>query len=80
MSTQPFGIYAFGILRDFDLPDVARAVGPRPILLLNPVTPRGDPAGRLAVDLYRSVTNVTLRTVDAGEDPVQVLATWASAR
>jgi hypothetical protein len=48
--------------------------------LLNPVTPRGDPAGRLAVDLYRSVTNVTLRTVDAGEDPVQVLATWASAR
>ena len=43
--TQPFGIYAYGILREFDLPDVARAVGPRPVLLLNPVTPRGEPAG-----------------------------------
>jgi hypothetical protein len=78
--TQPFGIYAYGILREFDLVDVARAVGPRPVLLLNPVSARGEPAGRLAADLYKSVTNVTLRTVDAGEDPVQVLATWASGR
>ncbi|PYR88328.1 MAG: hypothetical protein DMF84_28800 [Acidobacteria bacterium] len=78
--TQPFGIYAYGILREFDLLDVARAVGPRPVLLLNPVTPRGEPAGRVAADLYKSVTNVTLRTVDAGEDPVQVLASWASGR
>src|SRR6267378_2776790 len=40
--TQPFGIYAYGLLREFDLPEVARAVGPRPVLLLNPVTPRGE--------------------------------------
>ena len=43
--TQPFGIYAYGILREFDLPDVAAAAGPRPVLLLDPVTPVGEPAG-----------------------------------
>ena len=78
--TQPFGIYAYGILREFDLTDVAGAVGPRPVLFLNPVTPRGEPAGRRAADLYKRVANVTLRTVDADEDPVQVLATWARGR
>ena len=75
--TQPFGIYAYGILREFDLPDVARAVGPRPVLLLNPVTPRGEPAGEAAKELYRGVPNATVRTLEAGEDPVQVLAAWA---
>src|SRR2546426_2629560 len=78
--TQPFGIYAYGILREFDLPDVARAAGPRPVLLLNPVTPRGEPAGAAALDLYKSVPNATVRTLDAGDDPVQVLANWASGR
>jgi hypothetical protein len=77
---QPFGIYAYGMLREFDLPDVARAAGPRPVLLLNPVTPRGEPAGSVAADLYKSVPNATVRTLGAGDDPVQVLASWASAR
>jgi cephalosporin-C deacetylase-like acetyl esterase len=78
--TQPFGIYAYGILREFDLPDVARAVGPRPVLLLNPVTPRGEAAGAAAVDLYRTVPNATVRTLNAGDEAVQVLANWASGR
>jgi cephalosporin-C deacetylase-like acetyl esterase len=78
--TQPFGIYAYGILREFDLPDVARAAGPRPVLLLNPASARGEPAGPAAADLYKSAPNVTVRTMDAGEDPVQVLANWASGR
>jgi cephalosporin-C deacetylase-like acetyl esterase len=78
--TQPFGIYAYGILREFDLPDVARAAGPRPVLLLNPVSPRGEPAGAAARDLYRSVPNATVRTLNASDDPVQVLAAWASGR
>jgi len=78
--TQPFGIYAYGILREFDLPDVARAAGPRPVLLLNPVTPRGEPAGAAALDLYKGVPNATVRTLGAGDDPVQVLANWASGR
>ena len=78
--TQPFGIYAYGILREFDLPDVASAAGPRPVLLLDPVTPVGEPAGSIARDLYKSVPNVTVRTTDAAEDPAQVLAAWASHR
>jgi cephalosporin-C deacetylase-like acetyl esterase len=78
--SQPFGIYAYGILREFDLPDVARAVGPRPVLLLNLVTPRSEPAGAADLDLYKSVPNATVRTLDPGEDPVQVLARWASGR
>jgi cephalosporin-C deacetylase-like acetyl esterase len=77
---QPFGIYAYGILREFDLPDVARAAAPRPVLLLNPVTPRGEPAGAAGLDLYKSVPNATVQTLDAGDDPVQVLANWASGR
>jgi cephalosporin-C deacetylase-like acetyl esterase len=78
--TQPFGIYAYGLLREFDLPDVARAAGPRPVLLLNPVTPRSEPAGTGAAELYKSVSNVTVRTLGADDDPVQVLAAWASGR
>jgi dienelactone hydrolase len=78
--TQPFGIYAFGILREFDLPNVAAAVGPRPVLLLDPVTAAGEPAGPAAGDLYNGVRNATVRTLETGEDPVRVLATWASAR
>ena len=78
--TQPFGIYAYGILREFDLPDVARAAGPRPVLLLNPVTPLGEPAGASAADLYKTVPNATVRTLSATDDPVQVLADWASGR
>ncbi|HMF60865.1 MAG TPA: acetylxylan esterase, partial [Vicinamibacterales bacterium] len=46
--SQPFGIYAYGVLREFDLPDVARAAAPRPVLLLDPVTPRGEVAGPIA--------------------------------
>jgi cephalosporin-C deacetylase-like acetyl esterase len=78
--TQPFGIYAYGILREFDLPDVARAAGPRPVLLLNPVSPRGEPAGAVATDLYKSVPNATVRTLNASDDPVQILSAWASGR
>jgi len=78
--TQPFGIYAYGILREFDLPDVARAVGPRPVLLLNPASPLGQPAGPAAANLYQTVPNVTVRAPDDREDPMQVLASWASTR
>ena len=75
---QPFGIYAYGIIRELDLPDVARAVRPRPVLLLDPVNPLGEPAGAAAQDLYRSDANVTIQTIDASADPVQLLAAWAS--
>jgi cephalosporin-C deacetylase-like acetyl esterase len=74
--TQPFGIYTYGLLREFDLPDVAGAVGPRPVLLLNPVTAMGEPAGPAARDTYRRASNTSVRTVDAGEDPIEILAAW----
>lgn len=78
--TQPFGIYAYGVLREFDLPDVARAVGPRPVLLVNPTTPRGESAVASAGDVYKTVPNVKVRALDAADDPVQVLAEWAGGR
>jgi cephalosporin-C deacetylase-like acetyl esterase len=77
---QPFGLYAYGVLREFDLPDVARAVGPRPVVLLNPVTAIGEPAGRIAQDLYRGASNVTVRELDPGADPLPAIAAWAWGR
>jgi len=77
--SQPFGIYAYGVLREFDLPDVARAAAPRPVLLLDPVTPRGEVAGPIARDLYKDLPNTTVRTLSASEDPIEVLAAWASS-
>ncbi len=75
--SQPFGIYAYGILGEFDLPDVARAAAPRPVLLLDAVTATGDPAGAVAKDLYRDVSNATVRTTGADDDRIQLLADWA---
>lgn len=75
--TQPFGVYAYGLLREFDLPEVARAIGPRPVLLINPVSPRGEPAGPTAGDRYKSAPNTTVRTLETSDDPVQVLGEWA---
>ena len=78
--SQPFGIYAYGVLREFDLPDVARAAAPRPVLLLDPVTPAGSAAGAAAArDLYKGVPNATVRALNAGEDPIEVLAAWAAS-
>jgi hypothetical protein len=73
--SQPFGIYAYGLLSEFDLPEVATAIGPRPVLLLDPSTPVGEPAGASARDLYRGVPNVKVQTAD-GQDAVQILAAW----
>jgi cephalosporin-C deacetylase-like acetyl esterase len=73
--TQPFGIYAYGVLREFDLPEVASAVGPRPVLLVNASTPLGEPADAAARHLYQGVPNASVQTT-GNEDPVQILAAW----
>ncbi|MBI3667675.1 MAG: acetylxylan esterase [Acidobacteria bacterium] len=50
---QPFGIYLYGVLREFDLPDVAAACTPRPLLLLDPTGAEGDPVlPAVAVSTY----------------------------
>ena len=40
---QPFGIYLYDVLRNFDLPDLAGAVAPRPLLLLDSTGANGKP-------------------------------------
>ena len=75
---QPFGIYAYGVLREFDLPEVVRATAPRPVLLLDPADPLGEAAGPDARELYKGVANATVRMLNAGEDAVAVLAAWAA--
>jgi len=77
--SQPFGIYAYGLLREFDLPDVARACGQRPVLLLDPSTPLGEPAGDAVRDLYTGVSNARVQTTGNG-DPAVILASWISER
>jgi len=78
--SQPFGIYAYGILRSFDLPDVARSLGSRPVLLLDPVTAQGDAAGPAAQNLYKDVANVTVRTLKTADDPIGTVTAWLSGR
>jgi hypothetical protein len=36
------GSFTFGLLKHFDLPQLASVVSPRPVWLLNPVDPKGD--------------------------------------
>jgi hypothetical protein len=73
--SQPFGIYAYGLLREFDLPEVASAVGPRRVLLLDAATPLGAPAGAAARDLYSGVTNATVQTT-GDQDPLTIVTAW----
>ena len=74
--TQPFGIYAYGVLKAFDLPDVAGAVAPRRVQLIDPVNPLGGPADGRVVDMYKGRTNVSIAVLEAGADLVPHLAAW----
>jgi cephalosporin-C deacetylase-like acetyl esterase len=73
--SQPFGIYAYGLLGEFDLPEVASAVAPRRVLLVDPSTPLGAPAGAEARELYATVTNASVQTA-GDQDPVTILTSW----
>ena len=78
--TQPFGIYAWGLLKEFDLPDVAAAVAPRQVLLLDPVNPVGEPDTGRVRERYEAVPNVTVESTSPGEDPLAVLSRWIARR
>ena len=78
--TQPFGVYAYGVLREFDLPDVAGSLESRPVLLINPVNARGEAAGTEAQDRYKAIPNVRVRTLDAAEDVVTTMSSWLAGR
>jgi cephalosporin-C deacetylase-like acetyl esterase len=75
--TQPFGIYAYGLLKEFDLPDVARTIAPRSVLLLNPSGAAGEDATVTAQKLYKDVPHVEIRKVGPSDDAAALLATWA---
>jgi hypothetical protein len=75
--SQPFGIYLYGVLAEFDLPDVAAALAPRSVLLIDPTNALGDPARDSAAALYKPASNVSVRWSAAGEDVLPVLSAWA---
>lgn len=72
---RPFGIYAYGLLRELDLPDVASAAGR--VLLLSPVNALGEVAEAAARDLYKSASNVTVQTATPGTDAAGTFVQWA---
>ena len=74
--TQPFGIYAYGLLKEVDLPQVAGALAPRPVLLVNPVTPAGDQGTPHAQQIYPPSATVTSRVVDQSTSDVPFFADW----
>jgi hypothetical protein len=41
------------------------------------VTSNGQPAGPSAAELYKSAPNVSVRTLEAGDDPIAILSAWA---
>ena len=78
--SQPFGIYAYGLLKELDLPQVASALAPRPVMFVNPVTPTGEPSGREAQELYAASSNVAIRALDGQADTIQFFAGWFAGR
>ena len=76
--TQPFGIYLYNVLREFDLPQVAGGIGPRPVLVLDPAGPQGEPASQESRALYQGASNVTVRVVTEKEDPIDVVGQWVA--
>ncbi len=52
-----------GALRQYDLPGLAASLGPRPILLVDPTTPMGDPLAPAAARAeFKSVSNARILT------------------
>jgi cephalosporin-C deacetylase-like acetyl esterase len=74
--SQPFGIYAYGLLKELDLPQIAAALAPRPVMFVNSVGPTGEPVGRDAQARYADIANVSMRALDAKVDPVEFFAGW----
>jgi hypothetical protein len=74
--TQPFGIYAYGLLKEVDLPQVAGALAPRPVLLVNAVTPAGEQDTPHAQQIYPRSATVTSRVADQSTSDVPFFADW----
>jgi hypothetical protein len=67
------GEFTFGLLKHFDLPELASVVSPRPLWLLNPVDPMGEPLPHSAVPTsYAETANIRVQSTPADA----VLSEW----
>jgi hypothetical protein len=72
----PVSAVAFGLLREFDLPELCAAVAPRPVWLLNSLGPQGEPLPASdARQAYRNAGQISFRVQP---DPIdEVILEWA---
>jgi cephalosporin-C deacetylase-like acetyl esterase len=70
------GSFTFGLLKHFDLPQLASVVSPRPVWLLNPVDPKGDSLPLSAIpSSYAETAKVRVESTTADT----VLSEWIQA-
>ncbi|MBM3738671.1 MAG: hypothetical protein FJW39_23075 [Acidobacteria bacterium] len=62
-----------GVLKDFDLPDLTRSLGSRPVWVIDPRTPMGGPA---AAEEYKGHANVQVGPRPEGWSFSKVYANW----
>ncbi|HCC58283.1 MAG TPA: hypothetical protein DEQ47_13700, partial [Solibacterales bacterium] len=70
------GAFTFGLLQHFDLPQLSSVVSPRPVWLLNPVDPRGEPMPLRAIpSAYADTAKLRVESTPTET----VLAEWVQA-
>jgi len=70
------GSFTFGLLKHFDLPQLASVVSPRPVWLLNPVNPQGEPVPLSAIPAaYSETAKIHVESTPADS----VLSEWIQA-
>jgi hypothetical protein len=67
-------------LKAFDLPQVASALAPRPVLFVNPVGPDGGPMDRETHGRYAAIPTVDIRALQPTDDPIRHVADWFTER
>ena len=75
----PLSAFAFGMLREFDLPEICAAVTPRAVWLLNPVGPQGEALPLSdAQQAYQTAARSGQLSFRVQPDPIhEVVLEWA---
>ena len=76
--SQPFGIYAYGLLKEFDLPQVASALGPRPVMFVNLSHPGGRASGAGAGAVRHGAEHV-LSDTGRQDGPCSTVGDWLAS-
>ncbi|MSS73891.1 MAG: hypothetical protein EXS64_20760 [Candidatus Latescibacteria bacterium] len=74
--SHPFSVFLPGVLKEYDLGDVAGLVAPRPFLLINPVDELERPAEEEAVAAEYEVARTIYKTLGTPEG-LSVARTWS---